>query len=574
LHRLLTRRKRTMKFLATSLALLSLTLVARAQSPARDAKSDSPKKDGCSIAGMVVQLAGSEPLKNAKIQLRDLDDRGHTISIITDAGGRFTLTGLTPGRYNLSASKNGFVDQQYGQRKPGDPGSVLTLHAGQDLRDLLFRLIPSAVISGHVFDEEGEPLPWVVVSALREVYSEGKRTLSSEATFQTNDLGAFRIFGLPPGKYLISGSHRSGQDDGRLKWQAPEETGTHDFGYIRLYYPGVPDPARASSIVVRGGEEIPAVEFFLRKFRVYHVSGRVHDLITVAPRRERNINITLRPKGGSLEWDQNELLVLADSKDGSFEIRDVSPGSYLVWAQLFDEGKWHTGISALEVVNSDVDGLSLTIAPGVTISGKVLWDGPAPPQESDLHVSPVPVDQETGYFSGTDRVELGSFTWKDVGEATYRARVWNLPKDCFLKDVRYAGESALEDGFTVTRGAAAAVEIILSSRGAHLQGLVTDADNLPAAGVWVVLVPSGKRRSRFDLYKTQTTDQYGHFDFPGLPPGDYKLFSWEEIEEYAWQDPEFLKPVEDKGEEVALKESDQKTVNLTAIRTASAQQKP
>jgi protocatechuate 3,4-dioxygenase beta subunit len=560
-----------MKFLATSFLLLSLVLVARGQS-ARDAKSDLSKKDECSIAGMVVKLAGSEPLKNAKIQLRGMDDRGHNISIVTDAGGRFTLKGLPPGRYNLSASKNGFVDQPYGQRKSGDPGSVLTLHAGQDLRDLLFRLMPSAVISGRVLDDEGEPLPWAAVSAWREVYSEGRRKLSAEATFQTNDRGEFRIFGLPPGKYLISGSHRSGKDDGRVKWQEPEDSGAPDLGYIRLYYPGVADPARASSIVVRAGEEIPAVEFLLRKFRVYRVRGGVHNLTAVAPRSAR-ISITLRPKS-SLELDESEQLVSADSKDGSFEIRDVSPGSYVLSAQLFGEGKWHTAISTVEVVNADVDGLSVNITSGVTVSGKILWDGPAPTQDGELYVSPESVDRETGYFSGSNRVEFGNvFTWKDLGEATYRAPVWNLPKDCFLKDVRYAGESAFEDGFTVTRGAAASVEIILSSRGAHVQGVVSDADNLPAAGVWVVLVPGG-RRSRFDLYKTQITDQYGHFDFRGLPPGDYKLFSWEEIEEYAWQDPEFLKPVEDQGQEVVLKEADQKAVNLTAIRTASAQQKP
>jgi hypothetical protein len=73
------------------------------------------------------------------------------------------------------------------------------------------------------------------------------------------------------------------------------------------------------------------------------------------------------------------------------------------------------------------------------------------------------------------------------------------------------------------------------------------------------------------LYKSGTTDQYGRFDIRGIVPGDYKLFSWEYVESGAWEDAEFLKPLEEKGEAVTLKEGDQKTINLTAIRTKTSE---
>jgi len=306
-----------MKFLASSLTLLALASISSVQAPSRDPKSDLAKKDECSIAGMVIKLAGSAPLKSAKIQLRNMEDRSHTIAVVTDVGGHFALKGLVPGSYRLSVSKNGFVDQQYGQHKPGDPGSVLTLRAGQDLRDLLFRLIPSAVIFGRILDEEGEPLPWAAVSALREVYSEGKRKLSSEATCRTNDLGEFRIFGLPPGRYFVSVSYRSKDDNDRMQWQEREDSqGGSELGYAKLYYPGTPDPARALAFTAKAGDEVPAVEILLRKYRVYRVRGRVQSLIAaVAPRRSRGINLSLAPKGGELETDNSEQQVLVDSKD-------------------------------------------------------------------------------------------------------------------------------------------------------------------------------------------------------------------------------------------------------------------
>jgi hypothetical protein len=560
-----------MKFLAPFLVLLAVASATAAQAPPPDSKSGLAKKDECSISGMVVKLADSAPIKIAKIQLRSMEDRGRTIAVVTDVGGHFSLKGLAPGRYRLTVFKNAFVDQQYGQHKPGDPGSDLTLRPGQDLRDLLFRLIPAAVISGRILDGDGEPLPWAAVSALREIYSEGKRKLSSEATFRTDDLGRFRIFGLPPGRYLISASYHSRDDSNRWQFQEREETqGPSDLGYSKLYYPGTPDPSRASAITVKAGDEIPAIEILLRKYRVYRVRGRVQSLIPVSTRRSGGINLSLTPKGGDFETDNGELTVFAD-KDGSFEIRDVLPGSYFLTAYSFADNKWHATHTTLDVANSDLEDISILITAGVGINGKILWDGPAPPQENELLVDVRPVDQSR-FFSGSTRVDAsGSFTLQDLTEGSYRVQVWNRPKDCFIKDVRYAGRSALEDGFAVVRGANASLEIVLSSRSAKVQGTVSDADNLPAVGVWVVLIPDGKYRTRFDLYRTQTTDQYGHFDFRGLPPGDYKLFSWEEVEEGAWQDLDFLKPVEDKGANIELNESDQKTVNLTAIRTTPAE---
>ncbi len=178
-------------------------LPAFAQVPSRSSNSDLSKREECSISGMVIKLAGSEPLKGARIQLRSADDRARAVTTVTDVGGRFELQGIVPGRYHLGVFRIGFVDQQYGQRKPGGPGAILTLRANQDVKDLLFRLIPSAVIAGRVINEEGEPLPWVQVSALREVYSSGKKDLSTETTVPTNDLGEYRLFGLRPGRYFI-----------------------------------------------------------------------------------------------------------------------------------------------------------------------------------------------------------------------------------------------------------------------------------------------------------------------------------------------------------------------------------
>ena len=91
-----------------------------------------------------------------------------------------------------------------------------------------------------------------------------------------------------------------------------------------------------------------------------------------------------------------------------------------------------------------------------------------------------------------------------------------MSKDCYIKDMHYGESSVMKDGFTVTRGEAGALEIVVSSRGARVQGTVMDSDGLPLAGVSIVLVPDLSQRENYQKYKTESTDQYGHFDLRGL----------------------------------------------------------
>lgn len=517
---------------------------------------------------MVIKLAGSEPIKGATVSLVGTEDRNNSVSISTDSGGRFAIKGVRPGSYRLSVSKNAFVAQEYGQRKPGDPGSVLTLHPGQDIRDVIFRMIPSAVISGRILDEDGEPMPHVTVSALREIHVQGTRKLRTQTDFQTNDLGEYRLFGLPPGKYLVTASLSE-----HFQFQGTEQRQSSELetAYSRLYYPGTPDAEKAAAIRVKAGEEIPAVEILMRQFQVYRVRGHVYNQI--ARRSSSGINLMLYPRSSSLEWDPNTQQVRVEAADGAFEIRDVLPGPYVLQAHWFEENRMaHVSQVNVDVSNTNLDDVSLFLTPGTNVSGRVVWDGPPALQAGELRVLIRPVDgSRTMFAGGTVRVDpSNAFTLQDLTDGTYRPQVWGQSNDCFVKDVRYGTASVFEDGFTVTRGTApGALEITISSRGARVQGSVLNADNLPAAGVWVVLVPDAKHRSRFELYKRQATDQYGHFAFRGIAPGEYKVFSWEEVEDGAWQDPDFLGPFEIKGESVEVKESEQKSVSVVAIRVTS-----
>ena len=145
--------------------------------------------------------------------------------------------------------------------------------------------------------------------------------------------------------------------------------------------------------------------------------------------------------------------------------------------------------------------------------------------------------------------------------------------DFYLKSARANGDDILARGLTIGAGSVRGpLEIVLSSAGARIEGTVTDENDLPSAGALVALVPAEERRQQFRLYDDTTTDQYGKFIIRGVAPGTYKLFSWKEVENNAWQDPDFLAPFESKGTKITAEENGRITIQLKLIPTDKLQQ--
>jgi hypothetical protein len=90
-------------------------------------------------------------------------------------------------------------------------------------------------------------------------------------------------------------------------------------------------------------------------------------------------------------------------------------------------------------------------------------------------------------------------------------------------------------------------------------------DQQPSAGVQVVLAPDGARRAQPSYFRQAVTDSRGRFALENIPPGDYKLFAWHEIERGAYLDPAFLQQFEDRGKAVSLKEGASLNLQLDAI---------
>ena len=524
--------------------------------------------ESCSISGQVTNAITGEPVRRALVYMRRIDSSPGVTNVqvtqsgTTDGAGRFALSGIAPGKYRLLAERSGFIPTQYGSRRPNSAGTLLTLEPGQKSSDMTMRLTPHGVIAGRVLDEDGEPVLNANVQVLRQQYMQGRKQLSRTGGGNTNDLGEYRIYGLPPGRYFVSAEIRPNP----IEPQAADE-------YVTTYFPRSTDAAAAAPIDMAPGAQLRNIDVALAKMHTVAVTGRAVSEI--------------RPSGSGDNTQRTYLNVMLSARNkmmvgsgftrgapvnpqGIFEFRGVTPGSYFVIAQVNLAGKNFAARTAIQVGSSNIEGISLTVRGGVPVTGRVRVEGETTAGLSGLRVMLQPAEAGGvvfGPFPSQQVKEDGGFQLDEVGADRYSLSLNGLPEGFYLKSARSANIDVLADGLEIAAGSPAPLDIVVSSRAGQVSGTVLDPrTQKAAAGMTVVLVPQEKeRRIRESFYRSATTDAAGGFTFKSLTPGEYRVYSWEEAEFGAWMDPEFLRPQESRGEPVSIQEGARQAVQVNLI---------
>jgi hypothetical protein len=475
---------------------------------------------------------------------------------------------VDPGRYHLYVTRAGYATQEYGEGSSAGSNAILTLNPGKNISDLIFRMVPYGVISGRVTDEDGDPMADAVVMAMQSGVNEGRRKLLMVQTTVTNDLGEYRLYGLPRGRYYIRTEYADRQSPKNMRSTPDDSTLAAQTAYLPIFYPGTPDVSRASAVALSPGQELPSVHFRLIPTRAVRIRGRVFNAILGKP--AGGCCVYLKPRDSMVESNTfagpGELF----GPNGAFEIDNVVPGAFFVVAAMFIERSFRQARVPIDVANSNLDDISLTISSGVELVGRVAIEGREPFDLSALRVGLAEAESDFPYVRPAEVKADGSFKFTDVSMGSYEVNVAGQPPGAYLKSARSNGEDILNGKLDVSPGGSRGpLEIVLSWAGHQLDGAVTDEDGLPIPGAMVVLIPSGDRRKQYRLYKSASTDQYGKFILRGIAAGDYKAFAWKDVEYDEWEDPEFLKPFESKGVEVRAEENEHSSLALKLIPSAA-----
>jgi hypothetical protein len=255
---------------------------------------------------------------------------------------------------------------------------------------------------------------------------------------------------------------------------------------------------------------------------------------------------------------------------GTFELRGVTPGSYFVIGQVNMQGKHFTARTAIQVGGVNLEGISLTIRGGVPVSGHLRVEGETTQSIASVRLLLQPADLGGLMFGPMPTQQVkpdGSFQLDDVGADRYTVSLTGLPEGFYVKSVRSANLDVLAAGLEIAGISPAPLDVVLSPNAGQVAGTVLDSRTQKAAAMMmVVLVPQEKeRRDREAFYQTATTDSSGQFTFKSVTPGEYRVYAWEEAEYGAWMDPDFMKPLESRGEAVSIQEGGRQAIQVNLI---------
>ena len=174
---------------------------------------------------------------------------------VTDAQGRYSLTGLPPGEHEVTLHLPETMTAY-------EPMRRVTV-ADRGCATASFFVTDNGRIAGRVLDATGNPVPRVNVVV---VDAEGKNPEFKYGSHKsTDEEGLFQFTGLPPGRYLL-GVHIAG-------FPQPDDPTN---AYARTYYPGVARREEAEVLELKAGEELKGRDLRLPPRRAEAViSGRV-----------------------------------------------------------------------------------------------------------------------------------------------------------------------------------------------------------------------------------------------------------------------------------------------------------
>jgi hypothetical protein len=276
-----------------------------------------------------------------------------------------------------TAEGNGYPHQAYNERAPGGRGNVFALEPGGHIRDIVFALIPAAVITGTVYDEDGNPVVGALVEAIRHLRPGGSQRIVS-AQARTNDLGEYRLFGLAPRQYLVmaTGSNiilRTGNRKG--------PNGATDNPYLPTFYLNTPDVAQAAVVEALAGQELSEININLIRARGVRASGSV--LSAVKSKSVQGAYVELFPCDSKISrYLSGNYWAGVPQEKGTFEIRGAPPGSYSLVANLNEAGTTYSGHTPLDAGTADIEGITVVLSPNADLRGRVRTD---PRRETGLH---------------------------------------------------------------------------------------------------------------------------------------------------------------------------------------------
>jgi len=551
----------------STLAALEQSSASREQTPARPLRpGETPPKGAAVMRGQVVALGTGAPIRRAQVRAMSADGRGGGAT--TDNEGNFEIKDLAAGRYSVTASKIGFVNGQYGQRRPGDPGTLIEISESQVAQKVNLALSRGGVVSGKVVDDSGEPVYGTQVTAMRYQFLAGQGRLvsggSEGSSDRTDDQGSFRLFGLAPGDYYVSATARNGT-------VMTAEFNNHEAdGFVPTYYPGTPNVGEATRITVKAGQEMSGANFAMIVARMSRIRGRAFNSRGEPVARGIMMLTPADPTTGVTFMMNGNAMI---GPDGSFQFNNVAPGHYHINVRPngIPSGTDEMALMPITVGGEDLDNVIVATSLGAIARGNIITDdGTAPtfrPDQVQLFARPVEMAMNA-LGGGPSRVnddfsfELNSL----FGRRLLRGSA-SADSGWYLKAVLFDGQDVTDRGVEFTPGQAyEGLQVVFTRKTTTLSGQVNDDRKRPVVDASVIIFPSDPEKWNFQsrYVRTARPDTNGRYSVQSLPPSDdYLIIAVQNLESGQASDPDFLRRARQDAQTLSLNEGETKAFDVT-----------
>ena len=546
--------------------------------PPRDASGTTPQTGTARIRGRVTAAATGEPLRRAQVTLNTGTPGSR--STTTDADGRYEFSQLAPGQFTVSATKAGYVNLQYGQRRPFEGGTPVSVQDGQTVERVDLGLPRGGVMLVRVTDDFGEPIAGARIQLQRYQYqADGRRRLTAVGAggiaplTGTDDLGELRVYGLMPGEYVVSASMPGVLPAPRNPADAATE------GLSPTFYPGVISADSATPVSVGVGQQVP-VQFSMIAARLARISGVV-------------VDSQGRPVGGvPLSLVVRTPASISSSgagstqADGTFTIAGVAPGEYAIDvrpspAAAGAASTLREGASfPIAVAGVDIAGIQIVTSPGTHISGRVIWEGASSRESQGVTGAALrqritlnqtdPMRQMIGVLFSNPQAngtldEDGRF---EISGASGRVffNLTPMPPNWSIKSVVLDGRDLTDEPLDLTgRPSLGDVVITLTDRQTSVSGQVVDGRGQLLRDYVVVIQPALELEAAIaarGVRAVRPNASDGRFETRGLRPGRYLATAIDALEQGREFAPEFRQQLRRGAREFRVDEGQSVTLDL------------
>ena len=519
---------------------------------------------GSTVSGRVTDKESGAPLAGFVVTLVAEGTPG--VDVVTDDNGRFLFENVATGRYALAARpddhRSTHLRQWFGEAAPAPPysrarGYPIELAARSAVvADVA--LAKALAIEGRVSGGD-EALANVTVRVMRP---DGVDVLGRSVN--TDDLGHYRFYGLPPGRYRVCANAH----DGGFR-----EAASDIPPMVQTCYPQVFSPDAGADVVLVD-RDATGIDISIQRTVPRSISGTVIDE-TGAPVEDASVfayPAALDTAGGS-----------ARTRAGAFSIRSLVPGTYSIIAFVGGPIRGNSstapserqeGYARADVGSADATSITVQLRRPGQLAGRIVFDGTLPTRHTvRVSVQLYSMDIPLGFIASDPPSSVINddltFVLSHVFHAPMLVSLRDLPDGWVLQSVRYGGRDVTFLPADFASGAGA-VEIVVTNRVARPRARVTDEAGKPVTDCTVVILPADRATWRGGFRTSDGTPPAdGTQTLGALRPGDYLMAALSTADLVAMQGDRTLTRIESLGPlatPVTLREGDTMTIELKLVK--------